>query len=378
MSVYLDWNATTPPLAEVLDAMREAAANAWGNPASVHADGRAARARVEAAREAVAELAGVDPRDVVFTSGGTEANNLALRSAFPIARAGSPRRLLTSRIEHPSIVRTAEALEREGRAVVRWLEVRPTGHIDLEDARRAVQVEGEKAEGAVHMLAVQAVNHETGAIQPLTELARLMPPDAWIHVDAVQAWGKVDFAARMATTLSLAAHKIRGPKGVGALVVRPCVRVAPILTGGAQERGLRPGTVDPVALAGLALAATAARVAAASWVRVAERRDRLERALVDLGAIVNGAEPRAPHVSNVSFPGWLGPELVAALDLEGVSVSSGSACSAGTADPSPVIEAIAGRERAAAAVRFSLGDLTTDEEIDRAVGILRGILARVR
>ena len=371
--IYLDWNATTPPSDVVLDAMREAAREAWGNPASVHGHGRAARARVEDAREAVAAMAGVDGRDVVLTSGGTEANNLALRSVVTSTPEGPRPRILTSRIEHPSIVRTAEAMEREGLAIVRWLAVTESGHVDLEDVARALAEPGGAA-----LASVQAVNHETGAIQPLEAIAALLPADSYLHVDAVQAWGKVAFATKVATLMSVAAHKLRGPKGIGALVTRPCIRLEPILRGGAQERGLRPGTVDPVAASGMGAAARAAPGAATRREGVRALRDRLEASILALtpAATVNGSGPRAEHVTNISFAGWLGPELVAALDLEGVSVSSGSACSAGTSDPSPVIEAMVGRARARSAVRFSLGETTSSADVDDAVKVLQRVLAR--
>lgn len=375
--IYLDWNATTPPSVRVVDAMREAALAHWANPASIHGDGRKARSVVEDAREAVALLAGADARDIVFTSGGTEANNLALRSAFPVQRgtaaATSRRRLLTSRIEHPSIVRTAEALAADGRADVRWLAVTEDGQVDLGDLEHAV-----REEGGVTLLAMQAVNHETGAIQPLEAAAALLPPAALFHVDAVQAWGKVEFKAKVATTLSLAAHKFRGPKGIGALVTRPCMKLVPLLTGGAQERGLRPGTVDPVAAAGLAAACSDALDKPARFAAVSAHRDRLVEAILAMcpQSAVNGRGERAPHVANVSVGGWRGPELVAALDLEGVSVSSGSACSAGTAEPSPVVEAMVGRARAESAVRFSLGELTTERDVEHALATLERIFAR--
>lgn len=366
--VYLDWNATTPPSDEVLAAMQSAAKDAWGNPASVHGDGRRARARIEAAREATAALVGADARDVVLTSGGTEANNLALRSAFP---EGSKGRLLTSRLEHPSIVRLAEALAAEGRAEVVWLRVLASGHVDVDDVRAALAI------GPTRLVAVQAVNHETGAVQPLEAIAALLPPETDLHVDAVQALGKVRFPAKVATTMSVAAHKMRGPKGIGALVTRPCAKLVPLLFGGAQERGLRPGTVDPVGAAGLEAAASSARASGpVRYAVVAALRDELEGALVREGGQVNGSGERAPHVLNVSFSRWRGPELVAALDLEGVSVSSGSACSAGTAEPSPVIEAMLGRERARAAIRLSLGDTTTAAEVARVIAIMRRVLAR--
>ncbi len=374
--VYLDWNATTPPHPAVLDAMRAASGVAWANPASVHGPGRRARAHVEEAREAVAALVGLDARDVVLTSGGTEANNLAL--ALPFGEGEGPRRraLLVSRIEHPSIVRTAEALGRRGILVV-WIDPLPSGLVPAAAFAEAMQ--RTLAEADVRLVALQAVNHETGVVQPVAEVAALAhAAGALLHVDAVQAVGRLPPGAWSGADLvSVAAHKIRGPKGVGALCTRAGLKVRPLLFGGAQERGVRPGTQDPVACAGFAEAARRARGAGPeAYARVAEQRDRLEAALVALGGLVNGEGPRAPHVTNLSWPGWRGDELCAALDLEGVAVSSGSACSAGTAEPSPVLTAMTGSARAASAVRVSLGEDTTPEDITSATEAFRRVLRR--
>jgi cysteine desulfurase len=384
---YLDWNATTPPLDAVIDAMDVALRETWGNPASIHADGRAARARVEDARLAIAELASCDPRDVLFTSGGTEANNIAVRAAFDPAfgkasgeapREAPGRRnegsaLITSRLEHPSITRVAEALEREGVARVRWLRVTKDGVIDLDDLADALE------EPNLKLVALQSINHETGAIQPLAravDLARAA--NVRIHVDAVQAFGRIDDRSNGADTRSLAAHKIRGPKGIGALVTRPGTHIAPITFGGAQERGLRPGTVDPVAAAGFAVAARHARSSPARYAAIAPLRDRLEAAILALApnARVACRASRAPHITNIAFPGWNGAELVAALDLEGVSISSGSACSAGTIEPSPVIRAIFDEATAAASIRISMGEATTDRDVDASIGAFSRVLKR--
>jgi cysteine desulfurase len=380
--VYLDWNATTPPLAEVLEAMRDVASRTWGNPSSIHADGRAARAVVEDARAAVAQLAGGDARDVLLTSGGTEANNIAVRSAFGESGEGqgSPRWLLTSRLEHPSIARVAEALAQEGRARVRWLRVTPAGVVDLADLEAALA----EAAGAAALVTVQAVNHETGVVQPVREVIALAhSASARVHVDAVQAWGRVptcDLAG--ADTSSLAAHKLRGPKGVGALVARPGLRLLPVLLGGAQERGIRPGTVDPVLAAGLGVAVRHALRGSMRYARIAPRRDSLERALLALGGgeraprIAGDPRLRAPHVSTLLWPGWVGAELVAALDLEGISVSSGAACSAGTVEPSPVIAAMFSDAVAASSVRASLGEDTTDDDVTCAIASFERVLSR--
>ncbi len=375
--VYLDWNATTPPLSEALDAMRDVAGHAWGNPSSIHADGRAARAVVEDARAAVAQLTGADARDVLLTSGGTEANNIAVRSAF---ESREPRWLLTSRLEHPSVARVAEALAEEGRARVRWLRVTRSGVLDLADLEEALA----EANGAAALVTAQAINHETGIVQPVREVIALAHASgARVHIDAVQAWGKVpteDLAA--ADTASLAAHKIRGPKGIGALISRAGLRLVPILLGGAQEKGVRPGTVDPALAAGLGVAARHAIAGNVRYARIAARRDALETALLALakGAaapqVAGDPSRRAPHVSTIVWPGWIGAELVAALDLEGLSVSSGAACSAGTIEASPVIAAMLGDALAASSVRASLGDTTSEANVAQAISAFRRVLAR--
>lgn len=363
--VYLDWNATTPPHPDVVRAMQEAIATSWGNPASIHADGRAARRVVEDARAEVAALTGTDPRDVLFTSGGTEANNLAVRSAI-----GARNVIVTSRIEHPSVARVAEALEREGKARVRWLRVLESGVIDLEDLEKALAND-------VALVTAQAVNHETGVIQPVAEVARLAhAAGALVHVDAVQGWGKVDVPPGW-DTASVGPHKMRGPKGIGALAMRPGIKVAPVVLGGTQERGLRPGTVDPVLAAGFG--ACARRASPSKFAEIAKRRDALEGALVVLGGKPRGDRSRrAPHVSLCTWDGWIGAELVAAIDLEGVSVSSGAACSAGTVEPSPVLKAMLGDvPDATRGVRASIGEATTDEDIAVAIEAFRKVIGRV-
>jgi cysteine desulfurase len=370
MGVYLDWNATTPLADDVIDAMASAAREAWGNPSSVHGVGRLARLRVEDAREAVSRLAACDPRDVVLTSGGTEANNIAVRSAF----ADEVGVLVTSRLEHPSVARVAEALAHEGRARVRWVRATADGVLDLADLAAAL------AEGPVRLVTLQAVNGETGVVQPAAEaIAMAKRAGARVHVDAVQAFGRLAGPVGGADTMSLAGHKMRGPKSMGALILRPGVRLAPVLSGGGQERGIRPGTLDPVGAAGLAAAARRALVSAPRWAALSPLRDELEAGLLALAkrARVNGrGAERAPHVTNIAFAGWSGPELVAALDLEGIAVSSGSACSAGTSEPSPVLLAMGAPAAARASVRFSLGEETTAEDIALTLAAAARVLGR--
>ncbi len=350
--------------------MTEAAAEAWGNPASVHAEGRTARKWVERAREAVATLTGKDVRDVIFTSGGTEANNLALVSAM----ASRPGKLLVSRMEHPSVTRVAEKFEADGR--VRWLRVLPSGAIDLDDLSVAL------AEGEVAALAVVAVSAEMGIVQPLDRAIGLAQGrGVWVHVDAIQAFGRVQSAsilARRADSISLAGHKLRGPKGIGAIATSAGARIVPLLVGGAQERGLRPGTVDPIACAGLFAAVSRADESAAAYASKAPLRDRLEARLGALGAEVNGSGERAPHVTSIAAPGFSGPELVAALDLEGVATSAGPACSAGTMEPSAAITSLFGEERARRTIRISLGEDTLAGDIDFAIAVFERVLERQR
>ena len=357
--IYLDWNATTPPSPAVLEAMRDAAA-VWANPASVHALGRAARAVVEGARECLAGVLGVHPRDVVFTSGGTEANNLALHAA-PL--------LVTSRLEHPSVVKLAEALGPK----VRWLPVHPDGRVVPAHVVTALR---DAPPGS--WVSVAAVNHETGVIQPIPELAQVVHRlGARLHVDAVQALGKQELSALSeADAISVCAHKIQGPKGIGALAWRPGATPLPLVRGGAQERGFRPGSQDAMLSAGFRAALEA--IDLARHAALGPLRDRLEQWLAPYGQVNGTTENRVPHVSNVSVSGWRSDELVAALDLRGVCVSAGSACSAGTIEPSPVISSMLGLERAAQAVRISLGVETTPAEVETAILLLGDVLESAR
>jgi cysteine desulfurase len=329
---------------------------------------------VEDAREHVAALAGESPRDVLLTSGGTEANNLGLRRPF-VHHVGH---LITSRLEHPSALRTAEDLAERG-VTVTWLSVDSSGRYAPEAL--AAALESRRGEGPT-LVAVHAVHHETGVVQPIGELTRLAEEHgAQIHVDAVQAAGRVDPSWwRGAHTVALAAHKLRGPKGIGALITRAGIAVRPILLGGSQERGLRPGTVDPIAAAGFGVAARRALEGGPErYASLAPLRDRLELAVTadSRAEIVASTSLRAPHVSLLLVDGWRGDELVAALDLEGVCVSSGSACAAGTAEPSPAVVAIVGAARASSALRVSLGETAQPSDIDAFLAAFeRVVLAR--
>lgn len=364
--VYLDWNATTPPHPSVLEAMWAASGDAWGNPASIHSVGRRARDVVEQLRELLARSLGADARDVIFTSGGTEANNLALANALGI---------VTSRIEHPSVVRSAERLAARG-VPVEWVNVQSNGEVDVEEIEASLR---RVPEGSI--VAVMAVNHETGVIQPLEEvLRRVRAHGARLHVDAVQSLGKIDSPAlREVDSIAVAAHKFRGPKGIGALVWRGSPSLLrPVLVGGPQERGLRPGTLDATLAAGFHAALERAAESVAACAALGPLRDRLERELEPIARPNFAKSNRVGHVASLAVEGWRGDELVAALDLEGIQISSGSACSAGSSEPSAVLSTMFDRDRARSSVRVSLGETTSRADIDEAISAFRRVISASR
>jgi len=363
--IYFDWNSTSPPHPTVVEAMRRAAMECWANPASVHGWGRRAKHLVESVRDLAAECIGAHPRDVLFTSGGTEANNWALDDAPG---------LVVSRLEHPSITKQAERLAGKGRPV-KWVSVVGAGQVNPDAVRAALL---DMPPGSV--VATMAVNHETGIVQPIEAIANVAHEfGAFLHVDAVQALGKLPLNKWTAwDSVAVAAHKIRGPKGVGVFAwkaPRPLPR--PLLTGGGQERGLRPGTVDPVNIAGFGTALARLGDHAANQSRLRVLRDKLEHELSDvMQRNVGPSLERLSHVASLFAPTWPAEELVAAMDLEGVCISAGSACSAGTSEISPVIEAMLGTARARSTVRVSLGELTTETEIDLGLEAFHRVLRR--
>jgi len=375
--LYFDWNSTTPPLPEAIAAMNAAYESSWGNPSSVHAEGRAARSRLEEARVAIAELVGASPADVVLTSGGTEASNIAIRSPYVSDEKGA---ILLAPIEHASIMAVVTRLAELG-VEVRRARVLANGVIDLDDMKKHLE------RGSVRVVAVQAVNGETGVIQPIAEIAELAhKKGAVVHIDAIQGIGRLDPPGGRwlahADTISIASHKIRGPKGIGALATRAGHPLRPVLRGGSQERGLRPGTQDAALASGFGVAARHARGSVATYNAVARVRDRLEVGLKELSASINGeGAPRVPHVVHASFPEWSSAELVAALDLEGLASSGGAACHAGVPEPSATMVAMfrehpAEHWRLEGPVRFSLPPSTTDADVDRALSIIRRVVAR--
>ncbi|HJL17263.1 MAG TPA: aminotransferase class V-fold PLP-dependent enzyme [Sandaracinaceae bacterium LLY-WYZ-13_1] len=365
--IYLDHHAASPLGASARAALDEAREVAWANPSSVHAAGRAARSVVERARERVAAAVGAAPADLIFTAGGTEACNLGV-----LGLADGVRAVLSSAIEHPAVAAAVDAL---GARVIR-LEV-PAGRPPA-PAAFAAALEG------VDLAAIQWVNHETGTVLPVADYARACrAAGVPLFVDATQALGKrpVDVGALGATAVAFASSKIGGPPAAGALWIARDAPLTPRALGGAQERGRRAGSPDPVALAGFGGAASAVGDRLDAMPAVAARRDHLEAALVAAGASVNGdAGPRVPTVTNVSVPGWRGPRLVAALDLESLCASSGAACSSGLDEPSPVLAAMYPDApwRAESALRLSLGPDTRDADVAEARAILARVLARKR
>jgi cysteine desulfurase len=373
--IYLDNNATTPLLPAVREAMRPFAEANFGNPASAHRAGRHARQALEDAREQIAAALDAYPDEVVFTSGATESNNLAVFGLI----GDPPGRLLASPIEHPSVAEPVRQLASRGYGVD-WMPVDREGRIVCQ---RLADLVRDDTQLTVAML----VNHETGAVQPVGEIGRRVGGESSIafHCDAVQAVGKIPvrFHELGASSLSLSAHKFHGPAGIGALLLRRGRRLRPQLFGGHQQAGRRPGT-EPVALAvGMAAALTVAQRERDQ--RLAHIRQLRERFLFVLHAeaaplVLNGpAEGGVPHTVNVSFPGLRGDALLMALDLAGVACATGSACSSGSLLPSPVLQAMGVREDVLrSAMRFSLGFQLTCDDVDEAAHRIAGVVRRLR
>ena len=376
--IYLDHNATTPVAPPVADATARALRTVFGNPSSVHAYGQEAKTALDEARSAVARLIGAEPTEIVFTSGGSESDNLAVRGAAEAAGAGR-RHLVASAIEHEAVLRTLKALGGAG-----W----STTLVGVDE--RGVVTPGRLAEALTDgtaLVSVMHANNEIGAIQPVAELAALAHErGALAHTDAVQSVGKipVDVRSLGVDLLSLSGHKFNGPKGAGALWIRRGARLRAQLTGGRQERNRRAGTENLPAIVGLGAAARRLldEREAAETAEVTALRDRLEAGILAAvpGAAVNGGSaPRVGNTSNVSFPGVEAESLLIALDLEGIAVSTGSACSSGALEPSHVLRAMGfSPHRTQNSIRFSLGLGNTAADVDRVTAVLPGIVGRLR
>ena len=377
---YLDNAATTPVRPEVLEAMLPyLGKEAFGNPSSAHRFGRAARAGVEEAKRAVAEALGAEPNQVVFTSGGTEADNLAIIGAALASRdRGGPFRVAVSATEHKAGLAAAHAVKHLGGEEV-ILPVSASGLVDQAALARALQ-------DGLAVVSVMWVNNEVGTVQPVRELAdRCCDAGVSFHSDAVQAFGKVPVSLRdvNCTLLTISGHKIGAPKGIGALIVRDRKAIEAIIHGGGQQFGIRPGTEN---VPGIVALGTAARLAvqeqAALAARLRELRDDLERRLraVIPDAVINGWQgERAPQISNVSIPGTDSEAMLMHLDLAGIACSSGSACSTGTVEPSHVLSAMGvPHELGVAALRFSFGKDSTTEDVQAVETAIPKIVEKVR
>ena len=378
--VYLDYNATTPVEPEVLDAMLPYFSAEFGNASSIHAFGQRARAAVETAREQVAALIGAAPREIFFTSGGTESDNHAIfgivgSSAMPPGRRPH---VITSFVEHEAVLNTCQALEKQG-VDVTYLHVDQDGLIDLEDLHGAIRKE-------TVLITIMHANNELGTIQPLEEIGRIAKEaDVYFHTDAVQSAGKipVDVNQCRLDLLSLSGHKLYAPKGIGALYLRGGTRLQQLLYGGHHQRGVRPGTENVAGIVGLGKAAEIARHSLANDAkRLSALRDQLEHGLVNRishSRINGGRAPRTPNTTNLVFPGVEGEALLIALDLKGLACSTGAACSSGAVEPSHVLTAIGlPAEQARASLRFSLGRHTTQADIDFAIQVVPAAVAKLR
>lgn len=374
---YLDYAATTPILDEVVEGMLPYLREHFGNPSSVYAAGREAKKGMEEAREAVAAAVGAVPGEIVFTAGGTEADNLAVKGAAFRARARGDHVIITA-IEHHAVLHSARWLEAQGFRVS-YLPVDSDGLVDLAALADAL-------EPKTILVSIMLANNEVGVIQPVAEALAITRERsrALFHTDAVQGLGKVslDLAALGVDLASFSAHKIGGPKGTGALYIKRKTPLEPVLHGGGQERDLRSGTPNVAGIAGFGVAA---RIAAAEVTEEGERlsklRDRLEQDVVAIGGVaVNGAgAPRVPGITNVCIEGVEGESLLLMLDQNGVAASSGSACTSGSLDPSHVLVAMGVSPKVAVgSLRISMGRATTDEDVDQLLKVLPTIVERLR
>jgi len=376
MHIYLDYNATTPVDRAVLEAMLPYFAENFGNASSIHSSGQRGRSAVDAARDSVAALIGAKPAEVVFTSGGTEADNLALFGSV-MASNQSRKHVITTAIEHHAVLNAAQALEKQGIEVT-YVSVGSGGVVDPQDIRRALRPE-------TILISVMHANNELGTIQRIEEIGRIAAEaDVYFHCDAVQSAGKMplDVNRLGVDLLSVSAHKIYGPKGVGALYLRTGTPLAPQFHGGHHERDRRPGTENVSGIVGFGKAAELAKMnCEADAVRIGVFRDRMEEMLTSLESVhVNGDRGRrVANTTNLAFAGAGGEALVIALDLQGISCSTGAACSSGAVEPSHVLLAIGlTADEARSSLRFSVGRATTSDEIDRAIAIIPPTVERLR
>jgi cysteine desulfurase len=379
--VYLDHAATTPLRGEAYAAMTDELRRT-GNASSLHTSGRRARRTVEESRERIATILGVRPGDIVFTSGGTEADNIAVAGVYRARRRTDERRrrVLASAVEHHAVLDAVDALGRTDGADVGWLRVDDLGRVDLDWAEREIAADP----GAIALVTVMWANNEVGTLQPVAELAELCTRfEIPFHTDAVQAVGTVPVDAGIADSVALSGHKLGGPIGAGALVARRGLAVEPLVHGGGQERDIRSGTLDTPAIAGLAAAMTASDADRDERAeRLAALRDDLvARVREEIEGVTRNGDPAAclPGIAHLSFEGCEGDALLLLLDAAGIECSRGSACSAGVPQPSHVLLAM-GLDplTAKSSLRFSLGHTSDKDDVDRLIEVLPGVVARAR
>ena len=376
--VYLDHAATTPVREEVFEAMKPFYGPRFGNPSSTHRWGREARAALDEARERVGRCLGARPDEICFTSGGTEADNLAILGAWRALKAKGRTAVVTTPIEHKAILGAVHQAGREG-ATERFLGMTADGVIDSASFDQLVDDE-------VAVCSMMWVNNEIGTIQPVPELAaKAKARGAFVHTDAVQAFGKIpiDAQKQQFDFLTISGHKFGAPKGIGALFIRRGTHIEPLMHGGTQDRGRRPGTENVAAAVGIARAAELTLAECeAHCARIRKLRDKLEAGILAKvpDAVIHGrGAERAPHIVNVSVPGTDSESLLMALDLRGIAASGGSACQSGSVTPSHVLSALGIRpDLASAAIRMSLGVLTTDHCIDRVIEVFPALVAKAR
>jgi len=375
--IYLDSNATTPMRPEVWAAMLPTFNENFGNPSSIHWFGQQAKALLDSARQEVARLIHAESSEIVFLGGGTEADNLAIRGIAEAHKAKG-RHIITSKIEHHAVLHTCKDLEKQGWEIT-WLNVSRDGLVDPEDVQKAIRTD-------TVLITIMHANNEIGTIEPIEEIGRIAEQaDVYFHSDGVQSTGKipVDLKKLKVDLYSMSAHKIHGPKGVGALFIRKGTILKPLLTGGGHERNRRSGTENVAGIVGFGHAAKMAREGFDSeTAHMRELRDRLEAGLkARIASIHVNAEtaPRLPNTSNIMVDFAEGEGLVISLDLKGVAVSTGSACSSGSLEPSHVLTAIGKTpDEAHGSLRFSLNAMNTVEDVDYVLGVLPGIVDRLR
>jgi cysteine desulfurase len=376
--IYLDHAATTPVREEVLEAMVPFYGPRFGNPSSTHRWGRDARTALDEARERVAHCLGARPDEICFTSGGTEADNIAILGAWRALKGSGRCAVASTPVEHKAVLGAVHQAAKEG-AEERFTDMREDGVVDLASFRELVRDD-------TAIASVMWVNNEIGTIQPIDDLARHAGSvGALFHTDAVQAFGKVAINASAVPfdVLTISGHKIGAPKGIGAVFIRRGTVLEPLFHGGTQDRGRRPGTENVAAVIGLARAAElAVAEREADWARLEKLRDRLEAGILARvpDAVAHGRTgPRAPHIVNISVPGTDSESMLMALDLRGVGCSAGSACQSGSVSPSHVLSAIGvSNDLASAAIRMSVGVLTTEAAVDRVVEIFPALVAKAR